>query len=273
MIINKIVLIILSIMLVSCAMDNDLTSETPVIDVNLFNSAIEKISNKKIYFGHQSVGNNIVSGITDLLSTQYTEKFVILDSQNTDDYINSMFGHSRVGYNTNPMSKIIGFSNFIDNLRFWKPDVATFKFCYVDIKSNTNVNELFDQYSARMAVLKEKYPGTLFLHTTVPLTTVQSGLKANIKKLIGKPIGGFRDNIARNKYNDLLRNKYLNKEPIFDLALIESTLPDGTRSKFEVDGTTYYSLAAEYASDGRHLNVSGRKQVASKFIELLAELP
>ncbi len=60
--------------------------------------------------------------------------------------------------------------------------------------------------------------------------------------------------------------------PFFDIAKIESTFPDGTRSTFTKDGKTYYSMVPEYTHDGGHLNEMGRKKVAKQFLLLLANL-
>jgi hypothetical protein len=73
------------------------------------------------------------------------------------------------------------------------------------------------------------------VHFTNPLTQRQTGPKAWIKKIIGRPIGGVDDNIKRNKYNDMLINQYEGKEPIFDIAKIESTFPDSSRFSFSKD--------------------------------------
>ena len=147
-----------------------------------------------------------------------------------------MIAHSRIGYNSDPSSKIFGFSNYMDNLSLWSPDVAMFKYCYVDISKKTHIERLFSEYKNRMDKLKVKYPDTTFVHVTAPLTTIQTGLKAEIKNLLGKPLAGYEENIVRNKYNDLLRSAYEDSEPIFDLAEIQSTLPDRSRSKFEAGG-------------------------------------
>ena len=65
---------------------------------------------------------------------------------------------------------------------------------------------------------------------------------------------------------------YGGKEPIFDLAQIESTYPDGTRATFDWQGQTYERMIPEYGSDGRHLNESGRQRVAENLIMFLSPL-
>lgn len=231
---------------------------------------IDKLSDKKIYFGHHSVGSNIMLGIKEILTDNQKKKLRVQESLDASHYKGPMFAHSRIGYNTDPMSKIIGFSNYMENLEQWNPNIAMFKFCFVDVRSDADVNKLFQQYQERMHILKEKYPDVQFVHFTVPLTVVQSGIRANIKKIIGKPLGGVAANIKRNQYNNLLRKTYSGKEAIFDLANIESTREDGSRVTFGDNNKQYYALAPEYGSDGAHLNELGRQMVAKKLLEFLA---
>jgi hypothetical protein len=56
----------------------------------------------------------------------------------------------------------------------------------------------------------------------------------------------YSENIKRNQYNEMLIKEYKGKEPILDIAGIESTKPDGSRQSFELDGVTYYSMVPEY---------------------------
>ena len=124
----------------------------------------------------------------------------------------------------------------------------------------------------KLSQLKAKYPDMVIIHFTTPLTQRQTGIKASIKKLIGRPIGGVDDNIKRNEYNEMLIKKYEGKEPVLDIAKIESTFPDGTRETFSQDGKSYYSMVPEYTYDGGHLNETGRKKVAEQLLILLANL-
>jgi lysophospholipase L1-like esterase len=107
---------------------------------------------------------------------------------------------------------------------------------------------------------------------TAPLTTVQTGIKARIKEIIGKPVGGYKDNIKREQFNEKLRKVYEGNGPVFDLAAIESTYPDGTRAFFKAASGTYPFLVPEYTVDGGHLNAKGRKIVAEQLLIVLAKL-
>ena len=124
-----------------------------------------------------------------------------------------------------------------------------------------------------MSLLKNKYPKTTFVHITVPLVTTKATWKTWIKKLIKKEfIWEYDNNVARNKYNELVRKEYDGNEPVFDLAKVESTYPDGKRAEFERNGERHYSLVPDYTHDGGHLNASGRKIVAEQLLILLANL-
>jgi hypothetical protein len=238
-------------------------------------SAWKKLAQKKIYFGHQSVGNNIIDGIKDLMKENSQINLNIVETSNPDDLKIGIFAHSSVGRNENPQSKIDAFAAFMEKGIGDTANIAFFKFCFVDVDAGTDIQKLFNEYKSKMLLLKKQYPKTTFIHFTVPLLKKSKGsFKSLIKKILGKS-GGFFDNqhnIKRNEFNDLLRNEFKGKEPVFDLAKIESTFPDGTRSSFSKDGRTYYSLVPDYTHDGGHLNEVGRKIVAEQLLILLANV-
>jgi len=232
----------------------------------------ENLSQKKIYFGHQSVGFNIIDGIKDLMKENPNIKLNIVETADQSDFKVGLFAHSRVGKNVDPKSKIDEFVTFINDGIGEKADAAALKFCYVDIRADTDTKNVFTDYSNSISLIRNKYPNLTIIHFTTPLTQRQTGIKAVIKKLIGRPIGGVDDNVKRNEYNEMLRKEYEGKEPILDIAKIESTFPDGTRCSFAKDGKTYYSMVPEYTYDGGHLNELGRKKVAEQLLILLANL-
>ena len=242
-------------------------------------SAWEKLAQKKIYFGHQSVGFNIVDGIKDLMKENPQIKLNIVETADQSDFGAGLFAHSKVGKNTDPGSKIDAFSNILNKGIGKKADIAFFKFCYVDVRTETEVRNVFSDYKNIMSKLMNAYPDTKFVHLTVPLTTeptVLKGLIRNaknaIKKIIGRPGYYPRNNQKRSLLNEMLIQEYYGKAPIFDLAKIESTFPNGTRCSFTKDEKTYYSLVPEYTNDGGHLNETGRKKVAEQLLILLAKL-
>ena len=76
----------------------------------------------------------------------------------------------------------------------------------------------------------------------------------------------------RQQYNEMLRKEYAGREPLFDIAQIESALPDSSRVAFKKGEENYYGMAPEYTDDGGHLNEKGRKIFAEQLLIFLAAL-
>jgi hypothetical protein len=234
-----------------------------------------KLSSKKIYFGHQSVGYNIIDGIKIIMNENPQIKLNIVLSDETDNIENAgFFSHSEIGENGKPDSKLGAFKKNMEDGLGNKVDIAFFKFCYVDFKSNTEVKNIFDQYKKIMIELKEKYPNVAFIHVTSPLTIPQEGILVNIKnsikRMIGKPVSRIEDNTKRDEFNALLKSEFKSKDPVFDLAQIESTYPENRIAVFSYEGKKYPHLVQNYTDDGGHLNQAGSKIVAEQLLIFLA---
>ncbi|MBE7414086.1 MAG: hypothetical protein HS130_02175 [Deltaproteobacteria bacterium] len=230
------------------------------------------LARSRIYFGHQSVGNNILDGISDVMKERPSVRLTVSQTSDPRAFAGPVFAHSGIGKNQDPLSKNLEFARFVEAGIGGKADFAFFKYCYIDINSGTDAKTLFNEYRKTLASLKAKYPETTFVHVTVPLTVVQTGWKVAVKKVIGRPIGGYADNIRRNEFNELLLKEYSGKEPVFDLAAVESFARGGEKTGFTANGRQYLSMKPEYASDGRHLNERGRKIVAEELLAFLANL-
>lgn len=226
-----------------------------------------KLGQSKIYFGHQSVGFNIIDGLELIKQSDPRFALKIQKISRPEELQTSMLAHSIVGENSDSQSKITAFAEFMDKGMGAKADIAFFKLCYVDIHRGSDPVAVFNEYRSTMAALKKKYPRVRFIHATVPLTATEPAWRRIIKSLMGKE----DNNIRRQQYNELIRKEYGTKEPLFDIAAAESTYPDGTRSSGEKNGTTYYSLVPLYTDDGGHLNEQGKKAVAAELIKVLTE--
>jgi len=239
---------------------------------HLSHETVEKIFQQRIYFAHQSVGKNILHGI-ELLVPEKADQIIELSGSDTVDSSRPAFYHSRVGSNSDIKSKIDGFGRAIGTSFSGKVDIAFVKLCYLDITADSDIEKLFNFYVESIESLQKKYPEVKFVHLTVPLMTNRSSWKTQVKKLLGKDnIWEYADNISRNRYNQLILKKYMGKEPVFDLAQVESTYPDGSREIFTFKSETYYALVKEYSRDGAHLNEFGSKIVGAALIEFLAGL-
>jgi len=233
----------------------------------------DELSRKKIYFGHQSVGFNIIDGIKDIMSENKKIDLNIKETEDLNDFSKPIFAHSRVGKNANISSKLEDFENLIRQGLGEKIDIAFFKFCYVDITEKTDVQKLFESYKQTMNNLQKEFPKTIFIFATVPLRTVITTWKTGIKKLFGKDyIWEYADNIKRNEFNEMIRHEYATSGRLFDIARAESTYPDGSQEIFKLNGKRYASLIPEYTNDGGHLNKKGGKAIAAHLIALLAKI-
>ncbi|MBT3275384.1 MAG: hypothetical protein HN368_19670 [Spirochaetales bacterium] len=234
--------------------------------------SLQNLSKKTIFFGHQSVGFNIIDGIERVLKNDGRISIPIMESTNAKDFSPPVFLHFRAGVNTKPESKIKAFENAIKSGIGDLIDIAFLKFCYIDFDLSTNVGALFSTYQKTIASLQTNYPDIEFIHFTAPLTTIQKGPKAWVKKILGRAPYGVQENIKKQEYNELLRKTYSGKEPIFDIAKIESTTPNGSRITKENNGEIYYALNPDITNDGGHLNETGSALVAAELLKMLSEI-
>jgi len=216
-------------------------------------SDLDALAHQRIFFAHQSVGANILQGVRELASEAGVP--VRID----DIYVER---------NGEPLQKLANFDAALGaGSRY---DIALVKFCYVDVNAATDAKALFARYQETLAALRKRNPRTTFVHATLPLTTVQTGLKALAKRTLGREPSGTVENVRREEYNALLRKTYGGREPIFDLARLESTAPDGSAVRVSWDGVLAPALSPAWTDDGGHLNEAGRLRAAREFIHVLA---
>ncbi|MEW8027184.1 MAG: hypothetical protein AB2792_19005 [Candidatus Thiodiazotropha sp.] len=232
---------------------------------------LQTLADARVFFGHQSVGNNIIAGIAELVGDYRGIDLNIKESSAEIGEASGCLLHAAVGKNTEPLSKCVDFGRILDQELTGKIDYALLKFCYIDINRDSDVAKLFDDYKRTMDDLIKRHPEITFIHTTVPLRHSPGGVAVWIREVLGRPNNGKLDNIKRNQFNQLLRSGY-SQSPIVDIAASESTYPNGKREAFKMNGRTYSSLIGEYTDDGGHLNENGRGRVASAFIRELAQI-
>lgn len=232
---------------------------------------LEHIAHQRILFGHQSVGMNLLDGIK-LLSTEAGVPVRITEVETASAVGSPMIGHTFIAENEEPLRKLKSFEHAMGP-QTTKLDIAFMKFCYVDFTPDTDAKALFARYQATIDGLRARNPGTTFVHVTTPLTIVRSGIKVRLKQLLGRAPQDITANLRRQEYNTLLRKTYQGHEPIFDLARIESTAPDGTPDTVEWNGTAVPVMVPAYTNDGGHLNDVGKRRAARELVSVLASIP
>jgi len=230
----------------------------------------DALAKKKIYFGHQSVGYNIMEGVENIVRQMPEIKLNIRKAISAEDFNEPVFAHSPVGQNKDPYSKIDGFKKLMESGIADKVDIAFFKFCYVDIVKDTDLDDIFSYYSKVLTELQNKYPNVKFIHCTVPLNATPQGIRTKIKRLLGKNTWTDEDNISRNLFNNRLKEKY--GGGVFDIALYEATKLDGSINSFNQGDKAYLSMVSEYTTDGGHLNEVGQLLIAERLIKFLLKI-
>ena len=233
------------------------------------------LAEKKIFFGHQSVGFNIVDGLKDVMKEHDYITLNIVETNDSADFDQPIFAHARVGHNLDPTSKINAFRDIMDNGVGNKADIAFFKFCYVDVMRDSEPKQIFDQYAGAMNDLAGRYPQTIFLHVTVPVCSTPKSPKRIAKSLVKRLIGKksvLDDNTKRWQYNELLNNSYSDNINVFDLALAETISLNGFRTYIKKGDQKVFFMLPQYTTDGGHLNEEGRRIVAEQLLIVLAEL-
>jgi lysophospholipase L1-like esterase len=228
---------------------------------------VAAVARRRVFFGHQSVGANLLEGLVEVTGGAVR----VVASRDPAAFDAPGVVHTLVGRNEAPLSKVEDFERAMASVGE-RPEVAFFKFCYVDFDGQTDVQAVFDAYRGALQRLAAKYPQVTFVAVTAPLTTVQSGPKAWLKHALGSVAGGERENAQRHAFNEKVREAFRG-QPLFDLARLEARRPDGTTQSFTRDGARVPALVPEYSDDGGHLNAQGRKVMAEALVAFLAQLP
>ena len=227
------------------------------------------VATSRIYFGHQSVGANVLEGLRDVSGAEPAPPISVVRSRDLDSLAEPALVEFTIGENGDPSSKLRDFASVIGQRRDSTPAIAMFKYCYLDITPDTDIGPLFAAHRDSVRALQARHPELTFVHVTAPLTTVEPAPKLLIKRLLGKP--SSRDvNRKRNEFNAMLHREFQG-EPIFDLARVESSRPDGSRAFVVTEGDTVYTLAPELTDDGGHLNAAGRRAAAIEMISVLSK--
>lgn len=220
-------------------------------------AALARAADMRIFFGHMSVGNDIISGMRHVYDAHGVSGPGFLEAGIGEVPTlgeGGAFVHTLIGENRHPYRKLENFAAMLRGGLAGQVDVALIKFCYIDIRWDTDVDRLFETYRDTMAELEAEFPEVRFIHVTAPLTTGPYGIKDHVKQVIGR-----NDNANRERYNELMRAEY-GPEQLLDVAALESRAPDGT---------VVPELYSGYSNDGAHLNGTGSALAALEFVRVL----
>jgi hypothetical protein len=208
---------------------------------------LDEVARAHVFFGHQSVGENILQGVRDLVAPRTLT-----------------WKHQDIGRNGDPLAKVEAFRAAMLEGLGADADIAIFKLCYADFDRRTDPSALFSRYEESMRELAAARPRTTFVHVTCPLTAVGAGVKTWIKGLLGRAPWGEIENHKRHTYNVRLRGAFRGTATVFDLAAVEAG--------GEAEAGPTPRLLSRFTDDGGHLNALGRRAAATSLLDVLVPL-
>jgi hypothetical protein len=228
----------------------------------------------RVFFAHQSVGDNILDGIAAVARAINAgdQATLTIESVDSGTIRSATILDAHVGQNNLPVTKISEFESLLAAGAAEQVDVALLKFCFVDIREERSVNDLFREYVSAIERLESEYPGITFVYATVPLTGPRRDLKGLVRRVLQMDRQVISENAPRFAFNQMLREAKADTGRLFDVARVEATRPDGTVYHVTVDGQEYEAMYPAYTNDGGHLNETGRLVVARELLEFLANL-
>ena len=230
-----------------------------------------RLATRRIFFGHQSVGFNIMAGVDSVLKEHPEIKLRVLETSDPAQMKLAGLYHSRVGENGAPLSKIAGFEE-LSSSGVADAGIAFLKFCYIDITGETDPLALFATYQHAMDSLRVAHPGLTILHVTLPLQT-DWGAFFHYWRVFRNQLTTHRElNAIRQVYNEKLREAYGGREPIFDVARWQSIGPDGQEATVRYHGVQVPILSRAWTEDGAHLNAEGSRRIAEALLVTLAKM-
>ncbi len=224
-----------------------------VIDETL-KADLETLRGARVFFGHQSVGANILAGLRSLAQEAGIEVAI---------------GEGRVGENMQPLGKFEDFARHAESPDSDGQQMLLMKLCYVDFSPDTDAGALVQAYASAVERVRKARPEARIVHVTPPLCVRPGGLKPLLQRALGRPVWEEQANARRMEFRERLLARFPG-EPVFDLSMLESTRPDGTREEYVVGGRKVPMLWPGYTSDGGHLNGLGQRLAAKAFAHVLA---
>jgi hypothetical protein len=183
--------------------------------------SLARIAQRKVFFGHQSVGADVVRGLA-ALAEDLAVPLNIVETRRIAPLDGPYFAHARIGRNGDAASKLDDFAGLMDGEMGAVLDLAMAKLCYVDVTRDTDTGELARRHDELFGELATRHPQLRLVPVTVPFTTGFFGLRGAAAELLGRPDPSAPDNRARARYNDHLRTRHADSGNLFDLAAVET---------------------------------------------------
>lgn len=226
---------------------------------NVSNATVRTALSKRTFFGHQSIGAQVLKGVTEYAQDAGAGRPTYPDPESGSLPTSGGFlAQSYVGENGDPLAKLAEFDKILRSGVGNRIDVAVIKLCYADIRSGDDPAAVFQAYKQTLSALERDYPRVTFLYATEPVVMANNSDGPN--------------NVPRAVFNNLMRTEYAKTGRLWDVAAIESSTTAGRVVTGTYQGKVVAALNPEFASaDQRHITGPGPKAVAGPLLELIAK--
>jgi hypothetical protein len=228
------------------------------------------IAGRTVYFGHQAIGSDVVAGVEGI-AQEYALPLRFIKTREPATVAGPAFVHFLAGQSRDFASKNAAVLRLLESPTRARRPVVLLKYCYGDISSPADAATMFEAYRDTVDTIQFEHPDVTIVHSTIPLMTVESAFKSGARQFLGRPTRR-EGAIARHRYNELVRAEFTDTEPIFDLAKVEATQPDGTLAGFAADGRLIETLAPDNTDDGSHLNARCRSAAGEALLDVLSDV-
>jgi hypothetical protein len=228
------------------------------------------IAGRTVYFGHQSVGSGVVAGVEEV-TQKHSLALRLVQTREPAAVSGPAFVHFLAGQNRDYASKNAAVLRLLESRTRAQSPVLVLKYCYEDISASADPGTMFGAYRDTVDMIQSAHPDVAVVHATIPLTTVEGVLRSGAKQFFGRQTRRGAA-IARQRYNELVRAEFQANEPIFDLARVEATQPDGASAGFAYGGRMIETLAPQNTYDGEHLNPRSQRIAAEALLDVLSDV-
>ena len=228
------------------------------------------IAGRTVYFGHQSVGSGVVAGV-ERLREEHALPLRVVQTREPATVTGPAFVHFLAGQNRDYASKNAALLRLLESRTRARRPIVLLKYCYVDINSARGAATMFEAYRDTVDTIQFEHPDVTVVHATIPLTAVESAFKSGARQLFGRPTRREAA-VAHHRYNELVRAEFAGIEPIFDLAKVEATQPDGMVQGFAAGGAMIETLARHNTYDGFHLSARCQRAAAETLLDVLSDV-
>lgn len=247
-------------------------SQSPLPDVTSAPQPLDQALSTRFLFAHQSIGQDISRRIPIVYKSAKLPAPKVVTWNKAKTTKGPLVATATVGTNGNAVSKLRAFARLVNDAPRGSMKVALLAFNYQDVDAESDVDELFQSYVDTMTSLEAASPDISFLFATVPVTTANSWSEVDRSTITGlsnanQPV--WQDNIARERFNTLIRERYADTGRLYDIAALQAEIKGDKVAAKQHEDLWYYVMYPGNSSNGKRLNDAGSRRLAKTLILLV----